>query len=70
MSPHGHRKGHPRGRCPHTCRHRAWVEAYRDARALAEAEREAVTGHWPGDLARYATEGPPMPTLRAWMRQR
>ena len=64
---HGHRVGHPRGRCPLTCRHRQWMEAYYDARAAAEAAREAVTGHWAGDLARYATEGPAMPTLRAWM---
>ena len=68
--PHGHRLGHPARGCPPSCGHRAWLEAYRAARAQAEAERELVTLNWPGDLEHYRQTMPALPTLRAFMEHR
>ena len=64
---HGDRLGHPAGGCPVGCAHRDWVESYHAARAQAEAQREAVTLNWPGDLEHYRLTMPALPTLRDWM---
>lgn len=65
--PHGDRLGHPAGGCPVGCAHRSWLEAYQAARAQAEAEREAVTLNWPGDLEHYRATMPALPTVHAFM---
>lgn len=64
--PHGHRLGHPYGRCPLSCLHAQWMESYYATRQIALERLEAETALYPGDMEVYLQENP-LPTLKEFM---